>query len=165
MKPANNQERLLNDVLSEGVPAGFREALLGQTLRLARRRRWSRRARSAGGALAVLALLVTLLWRSLPPRQLTPEVTNIAARVVRTRPLPENELVPTRPLAPDRLVSTAASATVVQTPATDGQFRVIDDHGLLAFVGDRPVALVRRSPHSAELVFVNPADREALLGD
>ncbi len=40
MKPLTDQERLLDDVLTNGMPDGFREALLGETVRLARRRRY-----------------------------------------------------------------------------------------------------------------------------
>ena len=46
-RPTDN-ERLLDDMLSEAVPADFREALLGETLRLAcRRRRWRQTRRAA----------------------------------------------------------------------------------------------------------------------
>lgn len=35
----------------------------------------------------------------------------------------------------------------------------LDDQGLLALMGDRPVILVRHGPADAELLFSNPADR------
>jgi len=164
MNHPTDTEGLLDAVLAEGTPAEFREALLSDTLRLARRRRWVRQTRRAATTLAVLAGLAALVWKNLPLRPATPAVTRRSAAVVQTQPLPATALVLTRPLAPECVVSSALSAPVVQT-TPDGQFRIIDDSELLTLVAPKPVALVRRAPNLAELVFVNAADREAFLGN
>ena len=88
MNDSADNERLLEDVLSEAVPADFREALLGETLRLARRRRRFRQTRRAVSAVAVLAALAALVWQSLPPRGVVPQKAGKSYVVVRTQPLP-----------------------------------------------------------------------------
>ena len=63
--PGHN-DRLLADVLNEGVAADFREGLLNETLRLARRRRGFRQVRRAASALAVLVGVGLLVWHQFP---------------------------------------------------------------------------------------------------
>lgn len=155
--PADN-ERLLTDVLAD--EAGFREALFSETVRLARRRRRLRQARRATAAVAVLVGLAALVWQSLPPRGVVPQLTGKPYVVVRTQPLPETALVTTRRLSADRLVASVATASIVATPANSGQFQEIGDDELLALAAPRPVVLVRLGPHSEELVFVNPEDQK-----
>jgi len=164
MNHPTDTEGLLDAVLAEGTPAGFREALLGETLRLARRRRWARQTRRAATTLAVLAGLAALVWKNLPLRPATPGATRRSAAVVRTQPLPAAALVLTRPLTRECVVSSALSAPVVQT-TPDGQFRIIDDSELLTLVAPKPVALVRWTPHAAELVFLDPADQKAFFSN
>ncbi len=153
-----DHERLLDEVLADGLPADFRETLLGETLRLVRRRRRARQARRAGATLAVLAALVALVWKNVTTRPGTD-----GAAIVRTRPLPAGALVVSRPLPAECLVTSVRTAGLVTTPPGGGPFRVIGDDELLALVAPTPVALVRWTPHEAELVFVNPRDRAAWL--
>jgi hypothetical protein len=165
MNDSADNERLLEDVLSEAVPADFREALLGETLRLARRRRRFRQTRRAVSAVAVLAALAALVWQSLPPRGVVPQKAGKSYVVVRTRPLPVSALVTTRPLAAGQLVASVETVGVVETVAGSGGFRVIGDDELLALVSPRPAALVRLGPHSEQLFFVNPEDEKGFLVD
>ncbi len=153
-----DHERLLDEVLADGLPADFRETLLGATLRLVRRRRRMRQARRAVTTLAVLAALAALVWQNFPTRPVTD-----GAAIVRTRLLPAGALVATRPLPAECRVASVRTADIVTTPPGGGPFRVIDDNELLALVAPTPVALVRWAPNVAELVFVNPRDRAAWL--
>ena len=159
MSRSTDQRRLLADVLAEAEPTGFRAALLGETLRLAGRRRWARRSRQATAALAVLGLLGALVWQFMLPGHgaFTPTATSYA--MVRTEPLAPGAIVRTQPFAVDCIVVSVASVDVVRTTPNSGPFRKIDDDELLALVA-RPAALVRVGPNSAKLIFLNPEDQK-----
>ena len=159
MSHAIDQRHLLADVLAAAEPTGFRATLLGETLRLAARRRRVRRFGQASVALAVLCLVGTLIWQfPLPGRGVfTPASASCAN--VRTEPLPPSAIVRTQPFAAERIVVSVASVDVVHTTPSSGRFRKIDDDELLALVA-RPAALVRVGPHSAELIFLNPEDQK-----
>ena len=156
--PADN-ERLLTDVLADASHAGFRQALLGETLRLARRRRQLRQTQRALATLAVLVVAGILAWRGFSPRPAVRELLSASCQIVHSRPLDAAAIVTTQPLLPGQITSTAASKHIVTIVTTSGGFRVIDDDELLALAASRPVALVRRGPHEAELIFVNPEDQ------
>ncbi|MGA3283239.1 MAG: hypothetical protein ABSD57_02115 [Verrucomicrobiota bacterium] len=159
-EPDNQQ--LLTDVLAEAAPAGFREALLGETLRLARRRRHWRQTRRAAALLVALGLFALLVWQNFPPHSLAPmPMTKVKVQgyeLVRTQPLSSGTIVVTEPFSADHLVASVAIVEMVQT--SSGNFRVINDDELLALVAPRPAALVRLGPHSEQLFFVNPADEK-----
>jgi len=159
-EPENGQ--LLTDVLAEAAPADFREALLGETLRLARRRRRWRQTRRAAALLVAMGLLAVLVRQNFPPQPLAPAPVAKAKvksyELVRTHPLSSGAIVITRPLSAGQLVASAATAEMVQT--SSGNFRVINDDELLALISPRPAALVHFGPHSEQLVFANPADEK-----
>lgn len=162
-RPTDN-EHLLDDVLSEAAPADFRETLLGETLRLAgRRRRW-RQTRRAAALLVALGLLAGLVWQNQPqPPATLPPVAKAGAKsyqLIRTESLPINAMVTTQPLAAGQLVASAEPVGVIETKTGCGGFRVINDDELLTLVSPRPAALVRLGPHSEQLVFANPADEK-----
>jgi len=154
MTRRTDQERLLTDVLREETGDGFHAALLGETLRLARRRRQFRLARRVGGVCVLLAVMAAIaLWR----RPLAPEW---AARpsvphyqLTLSQPLPASCVVSSRPLRADQLVVSTLASDVVHT--TTGRYRVLGDDELLA-LAPLPAALVRRGPHEVELVLVSP---------
>jgi len=163
MSDRNNKENLLNEVLAEASPAGFREALLGETLRLARRRRHFRQTRQTIGVLGVFILLAILGWQYWPQAiAVSPPVAKMAVptpyKLVRTEPLPDNDIVTTRSFLENQLV--ASSANVVQVETSGGGYRQINDAQLLALVAQRPAVLIRTGPHSEELVFANPEDKK-----
>ena len=164
-KPDNGQ--LLADVLAEAAPADFREALLGETLRLARRRRRWRQTRRAAALLVALGLLAVLVRQNFPPHPLAPmPVTKAKVKsyeLVRTQPLSAGAMVVTRPLSAGQLVASGATTELVQT--SGGNFRVINDDELLALVASRPAALFRLGPHSEQLFFVNPEDEKGFPVD
>jgi hypothetical protein len=160
MNPEPDNEQLLADVLSEAVPADFREALLGETLRLARRRRRWRQTRRAAALLVALGLLAVLVRQNFPPQPLVPMPVAKAKvksyELVRTQPLSAGAIVVTRPLSTGQLLASGATTEMVQT--SSGNFRVINDDELLALVASRPAALVRLGPHSERLIFADPDD-------
>ena len=160
MKHASDRERLLAEVLAEAEPTGFREALLGETLRLVGRRRRVRHLQRTGAALVVLGLLGTFAWRSVRPGHAVVARPMASFTDVRTAPLPAAAIVRTQPLAGDLIVRSVASVAVVHTTPNSGHFRNINDEELLALVAPRPAALVRVGPHEEKLIFVNPGDQK-----
>ena len=164
MNDRAKKERLLNEILAEETPAGFREVLLEDTLRLARRRRHFRQTRRAVSALAVVAGLALVVWRSLMPTGIPPEPSRPYV-LVRTQPLPPQAVVDTQPLSPANLVSSSATAGVVTTAAAGYRSLEIDDDELLELAAPNPVVLIRHGPHEAELVFVNQPAQGARSGN
>jgi hypothetical protein len=163
MNQPRDKERLLADVLADESAAGFRETLLSEPLGLVRRRRRARQAWRAAWGLALVAALGVLVWRSLPPTAVAPGTEGRGYAVVVSRPLPPTALVVTRPFAADRIHAPVGNTQIVQTASSRESVREIDDIELLELVAPKPAALVRLAPHSAELVFINPADEEELF--
>jgi hypothetical protein len=168
MNRRTDSEKLLADVLSETVPADFRDAMFGETLRLVRRRRRWRQTRQVAGVFAIAGLLTILVrqnWSEqsviLQPLAETAVKTNY--KLVHTEPLPGDAVVTTRPFSDSQLI--ASGATVVEVVTTGGGFRQINDDELLALVSGRAAVLIRTGPHSEELVFANPEDQKDFLGN
>ena len=163
MSTHNSKENLLSDVLAETSPADFREALLGETLRLARRRRHFRQTRQAIGVLAVFSLLAIFVKQNWPEqsvvsRPLAKKAAQTNYKLVRTQQLPENAVITTRQFS--EMQFAASIAPVVQVATASGGFRQINDDELLALVSGKPAVLIRTGPHSEELVFANPDDQK-----
>jgi hypothetical protein len=163
MNPGRNKERLLADVLAYGSVGEFREALLSETLGLVRRRRRSRQAWRAACALALVAGLGVLLWRSPGLRAVAPGKVGRPYTEVLSQPLAASAVVSTQPFAAESIIASGRNAEMVQTAPSGLRPYDISDTELLALLGAKPVALVRRAPHRAELVFVNEADEEELF--
>lgn len=159
--PAHN-ERLLADVLGEGVSADLRESLLSETIRLARRRRRFRQVRGATSVLAVLAGLGLLIWHQVPSDRAPAALPVKPYTLVRSQPLPPAAWVRTGPLSPASIVASTSTVNIIATAGASSPIREINDDELLALL-PKPAALVRFGPHSAELGFVNQADRDELL--
>ncbi len=162
MNEPGHNDSLLADVLREGVPADFRAALFDETLRLARRHRRFRQARGVASALAVLAVFGLLVWHELPS---SPRCTALPVKpyaLVRTQPLPPAAWVQTQPLPASWIVASVRTDHIITTAEAGVRVRHLTDEELLA-LAPKPAALVRFGPHSAELVFVNAADRDQLL--
>lgn len=159
LQPDNRE--LLDDVLSE-TSGNFRDALLGQTLRLVRRRRRWQQTRRAAGVLAVLGLLGIFLLEKNPPQPpVIPPIANAVKKnykLVQTQPLPSNAIIATQRLAAGRLVESRVAAEIVATGA--GRYKVINDDELLTLLGSHPALLVRTGPDSERLIFANPEDEK-----
>lgn len=162
-QPADN-ERLLTEVAAEAMPAEFREALLGETLRRVRQQRRLGQMRRAAILVASLGLLVALVWLDSPRRPVPRRHPTTTCAIVRTQPLPASAFVSTHPFS-SALIVASANVHLVRTTATSGGFQAIDDNQLLALVAPRPAVLVGTGPHSEELVFVNPEDRKGFPVD
>jgi hypothetical protein len=153
---------LLDDVLAEAAPAGFREALLDKTLRVVRRRRQIRRARNVAGMFIIVGLLGIFVWQKTlkkPSMSIVPQGPRLAQKgyaLIRTQPLSAVDVVTTHPPSAVPFITSAATVEIVET--TSGHFRMINDQQLLALVAAHPAVLVRTGPNSEQLVFANPRD-------
>jgi hypothetical protein len=166
MNERTDNQDLLAEVLAEASPADFREAMLAETLRLARRRRQFRRVRPAAGVLVLMGLLTVLAVQhfSKPPVASSPlakQIVRQSYELVHTQPLPASALVSTRSFPTAGFTASVPNFTEIAT--VGGGFRLINDDQLLALLADKPAVLIRTGPHSEELVFANPEDQKKLL--
>ena len=158
-----DRDILLGEVLAEAEPGGFREALLVETLRLAGRRRWGRRARRVGMAVA-LCLFGAFAWRFVAPTELRVSAP-AAYKMVHTEALAASAVLATHRFDADIVRTSVANVAVIRTRPAAGLFRSLDDNELLALVAPRRAALVRVGPNSEKLVFVRPEDQKALFSN
>jgi len=162
MKNKADNERLLDDVLTEAAPSDFREALLGETLRVARGRRRRRQTHRVAAMVIALGLCGIFVWENTPlsERALAPVSSTKAVEgnctLIETQPLPAADIVTTETLSPGEFTVSMANVEFVQTRS--GNYRAISDDELLALVASHPALLIRTSLHSEELVFANPED-------
>ena len=166
MNNRTDQESLLAEVLAEASPTDFREAMLAETLRLARRRRQFRQVRQAAGVLAVIGLLAVLVAQQFSRQPdvsmpLAKKIVKQSYELVRTQPLPTGALISTRKFSDAQFA--ASVSTVVAVATVSGGFRQINDNELLALLADKPAVLIRTGPNSEELVFANPEDQKKFL--
>ena len=158
MNKRNDQKQLLADVLAEESGDGFSEALLGETLWRARRRRHWRQTRRAGGVLAVILVAALTIWRNLPDRTRSPVVVqrspaSTAYQLIVSQPLQSSQIIHSQPFAPDQFSAPFSAVTFVYS--RPGGFRAVDDEELLSLAAPQTAALVRRGPHEAELILVS----------
>src|SRR5689334_14210230 len=99
------REKLIADVIGEDSDPAMREALLGQTLRLARSKRRLRKLRRAMPAVAAVAALLLATAHFFRPGPLAPTPSrsdvppfSASESFVRTQPLPLSAVVTTKPL-------------------------------------------------------------------
>jgi hypothetical protein len=161
MKRQTDNEQLLTDVLSEQSGADFGATLLDETLRHVRRKRQWRRGQRIGGVLALLAIIGVMVWPKVPKhiaRKEVPISPVTPYQLVLSQPLLPNQLVTTSPRAALQLINSAPTLEVVVTAR--GGYREVGDDELIALAAPHIVALVRRSPNEAELLFL-PEPTEA----
>jgi len=153
MKRPTDNEQLFADALADAGPADFRESLLGETLRLARRRKRVRQVRRGAIMLGIAAALTLWFWpRSivLPPKS---EPAVASYRLIETQPLPASVIVTTQPFT-SSIVASLPSANVITTAEARDGLRLLTDDELLS-LAPASSALVRLGPHSAELILAN----------
>jgi hypothetical protein len=162
MNKRTDNERLLEDVLAGEVAGGFRTASLEHLLRLAQRRRQAHTIRRVSVVVVVLLVSAIAGMRYFSPKQTLPQVVQAPLPAasfawVTTRPLSPDEIVTSRPLLPQQIVTPLEVTSFVHT--VSGNYREVGDDELLALAAPQVVALVRRGPHEAELLFVSlPAE-------
>jgi hypothetical protein len=147
---------LLQDILEQGTPAEFQTALMENTLRAAQRRKLVRQVGRSGLVLAVVAVAVTIFLHG-PMTPLNRVEQESALPIIHSQKLNPDMLLATRQSVP-QVVSSKLTYAVLNTQA--GGFKILGDDELLAFLAGHPAALVRRGNGSADLVFVNPADKD-----
>jgi hypothetical protein len=157
MNDDRKQQQLLKDVLAESSSPEFRAALLGESLRFARRRRQWRHARQLVGVVGLLLLAGGLAgdyWRGRPTtRPWAGKPVPNGYRMVETQPLPAHHYVDTGQFAAVPVVSSHPQVTEVATQS--GGFHYIDDAQLLALTAPQGAILIRTGPHSEELVLAD----------
>lgn len=165
MNKWTDKERLLEDVLAGEVAGGCRTASLEHLLRLARRRRQTHAIRRVSVVVVVLLVSAIAGMRYFSPKHKMPQVAQASLPAasfawVTTRPLSPDEIVTSRPLLPEQIVSPREMMSFVHTAS--GNYQEVGDDELLALAAPQVVALVRRGPHEAELLFVSlrPEPRE-----
>lgn len=151
MNEPAEKNHLLTDVLAESEPLDFRASLLGETLRLVRRRRHLRYTRRVATLVAALGVLAVFAWRRAPHTAPLPLATHY--ELVRTQALPTTAVIATQPFGAERLVASFTSAATLHTPLDRTLVPTINDRELLAFAAPRPAALVRVGPNAQALIF------------
>jgi hypothetical protein len=158
MSEFSDGDSLLEDVLAENASPDFRGALLDETLRHARRRRYRRRA---GQAFVVLSVLGSFAWWNLPVRAPAAKMPTPNYEAIHTRPLPASFLIATQPLKAELFIVSVPTATRVSTRPNRADYRFIDDYELLA-MAPQPAVLIRVGPRSQELIFAPPGEQSAV---
>ena len=162
MKQGTDKERLLADVLNPDTDSDFSADVLAETLRGVRRQRRVRQIRRYGATLAafVAVALASNHWLQnsrMPKLANAPTPTNY--QLVTTQPLTGGQVTGTQPLALGQQVTSTAGVNLVQT--APGGFGEIGDDELISLAAPNVVALVRRGPHEAELVFVSSSSENS----
>ncbi len=157
MKTHPDHRSLLDDVLAESAPGDFGDRALGATLHAVRRHRRLRRIRKSVTAMTVVVLGGICAWWSGRVARSGSGVERLA--VVQTTPLPADNIVHTRALAPRQTIFSTACIPTVRTPAAGPSLRHIGDTELLALTRGHPAVLVREGPATQALIFLDPLDR------
>ncbi len=157
MKP--DPHWLLNEILEEAASAAFRSSVLEQTLRRVRRRRIVRQARRGLVALAFLAGLPLVLWKTslVPDHNTESGLSKIT--MVSSQPPNVSMILQTKPGDVAIVMSSSGTVVFVETGVAKDLLKEITDDELLVLVAGKPAVLVRQSPHQAELLFVNAEDQ------
>jgi hypothetical protein len=164
MKPTSHPEQLLDDILVGSATTEFRARLLEEMLQQVRHCRRARRRRRAFAALALCLSAVFLVWQARQPGtpSSVPLITSTQVRpsmLVYSQPLPAAMIVESRAGSVDTVTSASGALVVIDTPADQRFFSEIGDAELFSLLAGRPVVLIQEPGNTAELVFLNPADR------
>ena len=162
MNKQTDNERLLQAVLTGESGESARTASLENILQLARQRRRFRTVRRVAVVAALLIATTIGVLRHFAPKTVQPEIakTNpLAASLawVTSQPLSPAELVTSQPLLPSQIATSLHAPNIVST--VPEIIREVGDDELLALAAPQVVALVRRGPHEAELVFITPQSK------
>lgn len=156
MKQNTDNERLLADLLSSEPDSKFSANVLAETLRGVRRQRRVRQVRRYCVALAALVAIALasshfLRTGAKPGLARLPQPSSF--QLVVTQPLGSDQFIETQSLSSNQQIASTADVNLIQT--STGGFGEIGDDELISLAAPNVVALVRRGPHEAELVFVS----------
>lgn len=157
-------DKLLDELAEETASAEFRTTAMREMLGEARRRQRNRRARWTLAAFAVAAAAAAWLAQVDP----APTVSSIPPRlsrrpnlvVIQTQPLNQTPVVETKQGSVNIVGSHPGAYALVETRVAEAFFARLNDEDLLRLLQGRPIALTRQGPHEAELIFLDPGDRE-----
>jgi hypothetical protein len=149
-------KQLLDDLLDDSVSPEFRGALMNKTLRSARRRKRMRHFTLAASMIALAGGFAFVFQEMREPATSPKKNGPSILRATPASPLNPVQVVNTKPDSVLEIVSSdsAPALTIVQTTES-AQPREINDKQLLALLSDKPVALVNRGMHKAELIFLD----------
>ncbi len=155
---------LLCDILAEDSDSEFRAALLDHTLQSVRRKRRLRKSRNVAFASLMLAGLALVGFHFLFSKAPISKRIEPPYLVVTTESLPAIAVVSTTHERSMKVISSlpAVEIAMVATSQSTGLVRQLDDDELLALLPS-PALLVRRGPHTAELVFADSATNHVLF--
>ncbi|HYG33398.1 MAG TPA: hypothetical protein VEC99_01360 [Clostridia bacterium] len=154
MKVDPERQELLNDVLAEGEPPGFREEVLSTMLAEVHHRNWQRqrnRRLMAGACVVVGLVLASIFFRGAKDGR----DGQTEPFLVHSQPLTRTMVVATQPQAIGKVHTTSDRFVVVRTQPGDRLFETIGDEKLLALLAGRPAVLVHHGPVDKELILLN----------
>jgi hypothetical protein len=155
MKNPTDHDRLLDDLIEEAMPPGFRAQALARTMAAVRHQRRRRLAVTFAGPLVVFAV-TAWLWQARERPALPP--TAPAYTVITSQPLAPGQMVHTDPQSVVRLSSAPGNIGWITDRPEDQLVKVLDDEALLTLLADRGAVLVHLSRDQTTLVLANPAD-------
>jgi len=148
---SDNRHRLIDAVVSEGLPPDLRAQLLDRTLQLVRRRRRLQRGVRGLAALVVL-LAVAAAGRHWKFSHIPLDQFSVTHTVVETRDSSPVQIVRTEPLT--TLVRTAAfpEVSIVATVERVPYYQLLSDRELLALAAPFSPTLIRIGPAQQTLI-------------
>ena len=149
-------EPLLDDLLEDGAPPDFREAVMDKMLCRARRRRRTRHFKEAVATAALLGIVLMSVWKVRGPAALPLTAPTPDLFLVNSHPLQPGQIVSTQSSSIEQFTSSTATLAEVQTSSSSGLYQEINDKQLLALLSEKSAILVRHGPHQAEVIFSSP---------
>jgi len=138
-------KKLLDELLEDSAPPGFRAAVMDKTLRSARQRKRLRHFSAALGAAALIGIFA-FTFREMRERAVSSNQIHPLTLTAASQP----------PLNHPQVVATRSDPTlvVVQTSESDRP-KEINDKELVALLANEPMALVRYASGRTELISLN----------
>jgi hypothetical protein len=165
MKHSIDRRPLLDAVLDETVPGGYREAVLHNTLRAVHRRK---RVRAAGRVLLTvvgLAVLALVLEPWLAPKRESARQRSSSLTILSSQPLNPSLIAKTRTGMVATVHSSPGSVLVVNTIPMPDRLNLLDDDQLLALLADYGAVLVRDHPTDPPRLFLTAAAGHRALAE
>ena len=152
-------KQLLKDLLDDSVSPEFRGALMDKTLRSARQRKRMRHFNLALSVVGLVGCFAFVFQEMRKPADSLSKNSPSILSALPASPLNPVQVVNTKPNSVEEVVSpnSASALTIVHTTES-AQPKEIDDKQLLALLSDKPVALVNRGMHKAELILLDSAE-------